>query len=159
VAANAVGGGEAEADDRRVTRWEAVAQTWLEPEYLEALRRDAEVSVYRFDRDLASYRPRQGEEGAREATGEQTRLFDALREASGLAEGRDRSPLVLVLSDGHDTSGAVDGRLLAELTRSGRRVYAVPVGRAMSRRDIALHAWAAVSTGGRWSWSCARAVG
>ncbi len=142
VAANAVGGDDLEPEGGRVTRWEAVARTWLAPEYLDALRRDADVSVYRFDQALASWRPRQGEDGAQEPTGEQTRLFDALREASVGAGGRDRSPLVLVLSDGHDTSGAVDGRLLAELTRSGRRVFAVPVGEAMTRRDVVLHAWA-----------------
>lgn len=122
-----------------VSRWQAIAADWLEPAFLDGLRRRATLELRGFDesaRDLDA-------EEARSLTpdGEATHLFSALEHVTReRAEGESLDVLV-ALSDGRDTRDAFDERLAATLAERGTRVFGVPVGRPRRGPHLALQAW------------------
>ncbi len=123
------------------TRWQAIAERWLAPEYLQSLDKYAAVQVRRFDRlnQLMAKGPIQMED----PTGEQTRLFAALDQLVVPNEGRSNMPDVLVvLSDGHDTERSMNHDVIERLRTAGTRVFAVPVGQVKRSVDLSLQVWA-----------------
>lgn len=100
-------------------------QTWLAEAGLARLGALAELEVRAFDEGIA------GASTIEQAPdGRATQLFDAVARAEG--------DLVVVVSDGHDTSG----RGLPAVVSTGPTVYAVPVGSARAAPDLSVQAWA-----------------
>lgn len=107
-----------------VSRLDALRQSWLSEERLEALRQNADIQLIAFDEQT---RAAAGSDLL--ATGESTHLYQAISQAD--------SDLTLILSDGHDTSRS---SVTPDTTIAGR-LYAVPVGTTRSAPDLSIQAW------------------
>ncbi len=123
-----------------VTRWEAIARTWLDPLLQLKLRQSANVQTLVFDKDLRVLP--QGHELTTAPVGRETRLIAALDAAVPAGARASDGGLIVVLSDGRDTQRGLDNQLLARLSQSGWRIWAVPVGEASQSSDMSLLAWA-----------------
>lgn len=140
------------AQPQRISRWQAVVQTWLSPTSLSNLRDEGwNVQLFGFDEQLRVLDP--NEVGSLTAmSGQRTNLFEALDQSldsygergSRTNESHAASGLIVLLSDGHDSSQLADWRVLEKLKQSGWPVVAVSVGTTRNTSDIALHAWADV---------------
>ncbi|MEM9021068.1 MAG: hypothetical protein AAGC44_10930 [Planctomycetota bacterium] len=100
-------------------------QTWLSEPGLSELAGFAELDVRTFEEEIVG-----ADAFERVPDGRATHLFDVVSRAAG--------DVVVVISDGHDTSG----RGLARLASDGPTVFAVPVGASNAAPDLALQAWA-----------------
>lgn len=111
-----------------VSRLDAVGETWLTDATLARLRAVAEVRIVAFDEQARPAQP-----GALAADGRATRLHDAA--------DRFDDAIVVLLSDGHDTT---DGSARAGAGNRGvlrSAAFAVPVGSTRGAPDLAVHAW------------------
>jgi len=104
------------------TRFEA-ARGWLEPALLEQVRRRAQVRAIAFDARLREADPALVRDA--QATGEATRLADALLRAVGSSAPGD---LVVALSDGADSEGAPFDPAADLAAARGVLIGAAPVG-------------------------------
>ncbi len=136
--------------NQRLSRWDAIARYWLDPSFLADLEDEAELEAYAFDRDVRPIVPWLAWEI--EPTGDATHLYASLREALHRGErgywvegDRPDRGIVLLLSDGHDTSGEGPDSAIAMLNARGWRIFAVPVGREVEGPDVAVRAWADAS--------------
>lgn len=100
-------------------------QTWLSAAGLSQIADWADVDIRAFDEAIVA-----GGSLDDSPTGRATQLFDAVAQATG--------DLVVVVSDGHDTTG----RGLPTLAANGPTVFAVPVGAARAAPDLSVLAWA-----------------
>lgn len=119
-----------------VTRIDALRHVWLTPEPLARLGEVADVSVIGFDDDVRQVPLHDAER--LEATGEQTALYNALRESLG---GVEEGAVTLLLSDGHDTRGES-----VRLPTDRGPVFTVPIGRSESTPDLGIQAWSDADT-------------
>ncbi len=153
------GGADEASATLKVTRWEAIARTWLDPLLQLRLSQRAQLQTLSFDKET---RPLpQGTALSLLPQGHETRIFAALSQATGLAaqapetpaqasspsEGKPQastspSGLIVLLSDGRDTQRGFDEALLAKIAAAGWRIWCVPVGQATASPDLSLTAWA-----------------
>jgi hypothetical protein len=123
--------------DGQTSRFEVLRQTWLSPTFLAQLREVAKLRIVRFDDK--SHVLSETQLAEQQPTGSQTFLFNALENTLKAETG---SPITVLLSDGHDTRAALDGRVVEHLQKAGHRVFAVPVGQVSGVADLAVAAWA-----------------
>ncbi len=130
------------------SRIELLRDTWLTHDFLSRLRRGfADLKIYAFDAELNAIDP--DVLASREPEGQATNLFEVLQTAAESAVpgdlGNAAAPAppawILLLSDGHDTSGTPLAAAIDGLKQSGCAVISVPTGSANPRPDVALTAW------------------
>ncbi len=131
----------------RISRWDAIAERYLDPQYIAAVQEQAELEGFAFDREVRAIVPRLGRD--LEPVGQATHLYAALREAAlrgergyWVAGDRPDGGIMLVISDGHDTSGEGPESAISMLAERGWRIFSVPVGRETEGPDVAVRAWA-----------------
>jgi len=128
----------AETDtDAGVSRFDTLRATWLSPAFLRRVRDAADLRLIAFDEASRSVSDEQL--AAHTPVGSQTHLFTALRATLGDAAG---VPVTVLLTDGHDTRHVIDAATIAQLQRTARPIFPVPVGRAAGVADVAVQAWA-----------------
>jgi len=117
-------------DGGAVGRLDGVRAHWLSEAFLAKLREVAQPRFYAFDETLREVGP-----GALKAGGRSTLLTEHI--ATLLR--RDRGAVgVVLLTDGHDTSGD-DPKLLASMaSESGMPIHVVPTGLETRRPDVAV---------------------
>ena len=135
-------------NDHLVTRWHAVTKKWLNPELINQLRASScNVQLIAFDSQPRAMSINEAR-NLSDPTGESTDLLSAIQQITDIFRQPDppgteqnNTGLIVLLSDGHDTSRGIDPAIADRLRQTGWPVMSVPVGAAQSVADIAIAAW------------------
>ncbi|MEX1016504.1 MAG: hypothetical protein WDZ31_07150 [Phycisphaeraceae bacterium] len=127
-------GGEA------VSRWRALRAGWLSDESLARLREAGALRVVGFDERVRTLGT--GTLDELEPDGRETRLFTAVEEAAADPAWGEAPPVLVVLSDGHDTQRGRDPAAVDRLVAQGATVHVAPVGSTDVSPGLAVQAWA-----------------
>lgn len=122
--------------DEPMTRFDAIAQHWLEPAFLGALGERARLELLGFDESIHRLEP--GQAAAHDPDGEGTHLLAAIER---IVRANDAPDVAVVLSDGRDTRDAMSDRLLGRLAEGTTRLFTVPLGAPHRGPHLALEAW------------------
>ena len=130
------GTGRGAGEPAPVTRWQAIAQRWLDPKFIDTVAHYGAFQLVGFDSRCQPMTLAQARELV--PAGRSTDLFGSVRQVVR----QTPAGTLVVLSDGHDTQHADDPRLLHELAASGWRIIGVPVGASATVGRLTVNAFA-----------------